>query len=68
MTPEPKAQDETANNSDDSPADGIQGDHADQQECEHHQGGAALTGVIVDVSGDQYVDVQMEALAMMKRE
>ena len=36
-------QDETANNSDDSPADGIQGDHPDQQECEHHQGGAALT-------------------------
>ena len=29
--------DETANNSDDSPADGIQGDHADQQECQHHQ-------------------------------
>ena len=43
MTPEPTVQDETANNSDDSPADGIQGDHADQQECEHHQGGAALT-------------------------
>jgi hypothetical protein len=38
MTPEPTVQDETANNSDDSPADGIQGDHADQQECEHHQG------------------------------
>jgi hypothetical protein len=32
MTPEPTVQDETANNSDDSPADGIQGDHADQQE------------------------------------
>jgi hypothetical protein len=43
MTPEPTVQDETANNSDDSPADGIQGDHADQQECEHHQGSAALT-------------------------
>ena len=43
MTPEPTVQDETANNGDDSPADGIQGDHADQQECEHHQGGAALT-------------------------
>jgi hypothetical protein len=42
MTPEPTVQDETANNSDDSPADGIQGDHADQQECDHHQGGAAL--------------------------
>jgi 6-phosphofructokinase len=43
MTPGPTVQDETANNSDDSPADGIQGDHADQQECEHHQGSAALT-------------------------
>jgi hypothetical protein len=32
MTPEPTVQDETANNSDDSPADGIQRDHADQQE------------------------------------
>ncbi len=42
MTPEPTVQDETAYNSDDSRADGIQGDHADQ-ECEHHQGGAALT-------------------------
>jgi hypothetical protein len=43
MTLEPTVQDETANNGDDSPADGIQGDHADQQECEHHQGGPALT-------------------------
>ena len=34
---------ETANNSDDSPADRIQGDHAGQQECKHHQGSAALT-------------------------
>lgn len=43
MTPElPTIRDETANNSDDSPADGIQGDHADQQECQHHQGCAAL--------------------------
>jgi hypothetical protein len=33
---------ETANNSDDSPADGIQSDHADQQQCEHHEGCAAL--------------------------
>jgi len=43
MTPEPTVQDETANNGDDSPANGIQGDHAGQQEGEHHQGGAALT-------------------------
>jgi hypothetical protein len=42
MTPEPAIRDETANNSDDSPADGIQGDHADHQECQHHQGCAAL--------------------------
>jgi hypothetical protein len=34
----PEATDQTANNSDDSPADGIQGDHADQHECEHDQG------------------------------
>jgi hypothetical protein len=38
----PLVQDETANNSDDSPADGIQRDHADQQECEHHERCAAL--------------------------
>ena len=37
---------ETANDSDDSPADGIQGDHADQQECQHHQGCAALPGAL----------------------
>ena len=34
--------DQTANNSDNSPADGIQGDHTDQHECEHHQRCAAL--------------------------
>jgi hypothetical protein len=42
MTPEPTVHDEAANNSDDSPADHIQGDHAHQQECEHHQRCAAL--------------------------
>ena len=41
MTPEPTVQDE-AKNGDDSPAHGIQGDYADQQEREHHQGCAAL--------------------------
>ena len=46
MTPEPDVQDEAANNSDDCPADGIQRDHADQQECEHHQGCAALAGAV----------------------
>lgn len=43
MTPGPTVQDETANETDDAPADGIQGDHAGQQECEHHEGSAALT-------------------------
>jgi hypothetical protein len=42
MTPEPTVQDE-AKNSDESPANCIQGDYADQQECEHHQRCAALT-------------------------
>jgi hypothetical protein len=42
MNPEPTVQDETTNKSDDSAADGVQGDHADQQECEHHQGCATL--------------------------
>jgi hypothetical protein len=46
MSPDPTVQDETANNSDDSPADGIQRDHADQQECEHHEGCAALPGAV----------------------
>lgn len=46
MTPEPTVQDETANKSDDSPADGVQGDHAGQQECEHHQGCTALPGAV----------------------
>jgi hypothetical protein len=42
MTPEPTAQDETANNSDDSPANGIEGDYAGQHECQDDQGCAAL--------------------------
>ena len=42
MTPEPTVREETADNSDDSPAVRIQRDHADQQECEHHEGCAAL--------------------------
>ena len=46
MTPEPTAQDETANDNGDSPADGIKRDHADQQEREHHQGCAALPGAV----------------------
>ena len=43
MTPGPTVKDEPASNGEDSPTDGIQGDHADQQECQHHQGSAALT-------------------------
>jgi hypothetical protein len=42
MTPRPTVQDQTANDRNDSSADGIQGDHADQHQCEHHQGCAAL--------------------------
>ena len=42
MAPEPAVHDEAANNTNDSSADGIQRDDADQQECEHHQGCAAL--------------------------
>ncbi len=43
MTLGPTVHDETANQSDKSAADGVQGDHAGQQECEHHQGCAALS-------------------------
>jgi hypothetical protein len=42
MTPEPEAQDEAANNSEDSPADGIEGDHGGQHECQDDEGCAAL--------------------------
>ena len=42
MTAGPTVQDETANKSDDSAADGVQVDHAGQQEREHYQGCAAL--------------------------
>jgi len=52
MTPAPTVQDETANHSDDPPADGIQRDHADQQECEHHEGRAALTGAVSPCDDD----------------
>src|SRR5262245_11100135 len=51
MTPEPTVQDD-ATNSDDSPADGIQGDDADQQQCEHHQGCAALTVAVSSCERD----------------
>jgi hypothetical protein len=43
MTSQPTVQDETANKSDDSAADGVHGDHAAQEECEHDQGCAALS-------------------------
>jgi hypothetical protein len=45
-TPEPTVQDQASNNSDDSAADSVQRDHADQQECEHHEGCAALPGAV----------------------
>ena len=46
MTAGPAVHDETANNSDDSSADGIQGDHAGEEECEDDQGCAALPGTV----------------------
>jgi hypothetical protein len=46
MTPGSTVQDESANKSDDSASDGVQGDHTGQQECEHHQGCAALPGAV----------------------
>jgi hypothetical protein len=42
MTPEPTGQDQATNKRNESAVDGVQGDHADQQECEHHEGCAAL--------------------------
>jgi hypothetical protein len=42
MTPESTVQDETADKSDDSASDGVEGDHADQEQCQHHQGCAAF--------------------------
>jgi hypothetical protein len=51
MTPEPIVLAETTNKSDDSAADGVQGDDADQQECEQHHGCAALP---VAVSADDH--------------
>jgi hypothetical protein len=53
VTPEPITRDETANNSDDSPTGRIQGDDADQQECQHHKGCAALP-VAVNLSDDNF--------------
>jgi hypothetical protein len=41
LTSEPTVH-QTADKSDDSAADGVQGDHACQQECEHDHGCAAL--------------------------
>jgi hypothetical protein len=42
MSPEPTIRNETPNNSNDSPADGIEGDHSGQHEYQHDQGCAAL--------------------------
>jgi len=51
MSPElvlvqPIVQDESANKDDDSAPDGVQSDHAGQQECEHDQGCAALPSAV----------------------
>jgi hypothetical protein len=45
-TTDSTVRDETANDSDDSATDGIQGDHADQQECQDHKGSATFTGAL----------------------
>lgn len=42
MTPEPTPQDETANNRDASPGDGIEADHDGHHDCQDDQGRAAL--------------------------
>lgn len=42
MTAGPTIRSETANNGDDAPADGIEGDDADQQEGQDHQRCTAL--------------------------
>ena len=55
VKPEPTVLQKAANSSDDSPADGIQGDHAGQHECEHYQGCTALpvaVGPCVHKPGD----------------
>jgi hypothetical protein len=44
MTPGAKSQDETANTGDDSPADGVGGDHSGQHERQDDQWRAALPG------------------------
>ena len=49
----PEATDQTANNSDNSPTGRIQGDDADQQECQHHKGCAALP-VAVNLSDHNF--------------
>ena len=46
MTPEPTVQDQTTTKRDDSPSDAVQRDHADQEESENHQRGAALTSAV----------------------
>lgn len=42
----PADHDQTADSSDDDPADRIEGDHARQQECEYHQRSAPLTRAV----------------------
>jgi hypothetical protein len=57
MTPEPTAQDETACDSDDSTADGIEGNHTGQQERQD-DGGCATLPVALGASEDDFRDAQ----------
>ena len=59
MTPEPTVQDETANNSDESPADGIEGNHTGQHECQDNAGCATLP-VALGAYEDDFRDPEEE--------
>jgi hypothetical protein len=59
MTPEPTAQAETACNSDDSTADGIEDDHTGQHERQDNAGCPALP-VALDAYEDDFRDPEQE--------
>lgn len=46
MAPGPAVHDQTTGKRDDPAADRVQGDHADEQERDHHHGRAALPGAV----------------------
>jgi hypothetical protein len=48
------------------PASPVTDDYAGTSPCAFT--GGMIKHAVVDVSGDQYVDLEVEALAMMKRE